>query len=39
MKAKDLIAFQNTHTTLPERLVAATEIVGSATGCRAAAST
>jgi GNAT superfamily N-acetyltransferase len=26
-KAKDLLAFQNTHTTLPERLVAATDIV------------
>ena len=28
VKAKDLVAFQNTHTRLPERLVAATEIVG-----------
>ena len=27
-KAKDLLAFQNTHTVLPERLVAATEVVG-----------
>lgn len=26
-KAKDLLAFQNTHTTLPERLVAATDVV------------
>jgi GNAT superfamily N-acetyltransferase len=26
-KAKDLLAFQNTHTTLPERLVVATELV------------
>ncbi len=35
-KAKDLLAFQNTHTTLPERLVAATEIVGKRYGvtCR-----
>jgi GNAT superfamily N-acetyltransferase len=28
VKARDLIAFQSTHTTLPERLVAATDIVG-----------
>ena len=26
-KAKDVLAFQNTHTALPERLVAATELV------------
>jgi GNAT superfamily N-acetyltransferase len=26
-KAKDLLAFQNTHTTLPDRLVAATDVV------------
>jgi GNAT superfamily N-acetyltransferase len=26
-EAKDLLAFQNTHTTLPERLVAATDVV------------
>ncbi len=26
-KAKDLLAFQNTHTTLPERLIAATDLV------------
>jgi GNAT superfamily N-acetyltransferase len=26
-KAKDLLAFQNTHTTLPERLIAATDVV------------
>ena len=36
VKAKDLIAFHNTHTTLPDRLVAATEIVGKRYGvsCR-----
>jgi GNAT superfamily N-acetyltransferase len=36
VKARDLIAFHNTHTTLPERLVAATEIVGKRYGvsCR-----
>jgi GNAT superfamily N-acetyltransferase len=35
-KARDLIAFQNTHTTLPERLVAATEVVAKRYGvsCR-----
>jgi GNAT superfamily N-acetyltransferase len=27
-KAKDLLAFQNTHTSLPPRLVEATEVVG-----------
>ncbi len=26
-KSKDLLAFQNTHTTLPERLIAATDLV------------
>ncbi len=26
-KAKDLLAFQNTHTALPERLIAATDVV------------
>jgi GNAT superfamily N-acetyltransferase len=36
-KAKDLIAFQNTHTTLPERLIAATEIVRRRYGVRARA--
>jgi GNAT superfamily N-acetyltransferase len=36
VKAKDLVAFQATGTTLPERLVAATEIVGKRYGvsCR-----
>ncbi len=35
-KAKDLLAFQSTYTTLPERLIAATEIVGKRYGitCR-----
>ena len=33
-KAKDLLAFQNTHTTLPERLVAATDVVHRRYGVR-----
>jgi GNAT superfamily N-acetyltransferase len=35
-KAKDVLAFQNTHTVLPERLIAATEIVRRryGVGCR-----
>ncbi len=35
-KAKDVLAFQNTHTTLPQRLVAATDLVRSRYGvtCR-----
>ncbi|MGE5125065.1 MAG: N-acetyltransferase [Betaproteobacteria bacterium] len=31
-KAKDVLAFQNTHTSLPQRLVAATELVRSRYG-------
>jgi len=34
VKAKDLVAFQNTHATLPERLVAATDVVHRRYGVR-----